>query len=287
MMDALRFAPVLVVGDVMLDYTLELAEGEHDEKRHVAASATAVGGTGANTAAALVLLGVPVVLAGTVGDDCAGRTCLSQLGDLGVDVSRVQVLPGTTGRATIVIDGERRHVYVDRGVCDSPVRDLPRTPLTYVSLPAAVDPSELHDGHVVLGIEHQMVSPSLDPLLSLAAVVVTNELGASRLQPSLTPAEVVVTRGGQGAEVRSGDRAPVEVAGSRVEVVDATGAGDAFAAGLIAALAAGAPIAAAAAFGNRMGAVAVGQRGAMLRAIPQDVAPAFDAVLGTYGEDEL
>ncbi|OZB88491.1 MAG: hypothetical protein B7X41_07870 [Microbacterium sp. 14-71-5] len=285
MMDANPSAPVLVVGDVMLDYTLELAAGEHDEKRDVAVSLTGVGGTGANTAAALVLLGVPVQLAGTVGEDCAGRTCLSQLSDLGVDTSLVQILPGPTGRATIVIDGERRIVYVDRGVCDFPVRNIPRTPVTYVSSPAAVDLSELHGRQVVLGIEHQMVTPSLEPLLSLADVVVTNELGASRLQLGQTPAAVVVTRGELGAEVRSAGRAPVPVAGIEVEVVDATGAGDAFAAGLVAALAAGAPIAAAAAFGNRMGATAVGQRGAMIRTIPRDLAEAFHAMYGTEGPD--
>ena len=284
-MNAPRSAPVLVVGDVMLDYTLELAAGEHDEKRYVAASVTAVGGTGANTAAALVLLGVPVQLAGTVGDDCAGRTCLSQLGGLGVDVSRVQVLPGPTGRATIVIDRGRRHVYVDRGVCDSPVRDLPATRLTYVSSPAAVDPSELHGRHLVLGIEHQMVSQALDPLLAAAEVVVTNEFGASRLRRLGPAAAVVETRGSGGAALHRPRRASVMVEGDPVEVVDGTGAGDAFAAGLVAALAVGAPLIEAAAFGNRMGATAVTQRGAMLRTIPQAVAAAFDKVRRESGED--
>lgn len=277
--------PVLVAGDVMLDYTIELAPGPHDEKRDVIASATAPGGTAANTAAALVLLGVPVMLAATVGDDCAGRECLSHLDALGVDTTHVAVRPGRTGRATVVVDGANRHVYVDRGVSDARLSGLPRSRYAYVSAPAAVIPSELFDATLVLGVEHQMITASLAPHLRAACIVVTNELGAASLAAFATDATVIETRGDRGAAVRRPDHPPVTVPTNRVDPVDATGAGDAFAAGLLAALVAGAGPVDAAVIGNQMGAAAAGQRGAMLRAVPSAVLATLEALRRQPGED--
>ncbi len=82
-------------------------------------------------------------------------------------------------------------------------------------------------------------------------------------------AEVVVTLGPQGAlwtdgrEVVRAPAASLDVAndGGQGGVVDATGAGDAFAAGLLAARAAGADAAEALAAGCRLGAQAVGTPG--------------------------
>lgn len=277
--------PVLVAGDVMLDYTIEIAAGEHDEKRDVVASATAPGGTAANTAAALVLLGVPVMLAATVGDDCAGRECLSHLAALGVDTTHVAVRPGPTGRATIVVDGPNRHVYVDRGVSDAPLSGLPRTRYAYVSAPATVNPSELLGATLVLGVEHQMVTASLGPHLAAAGVVVTNQLGAARLATFAPDATVVETRGDRGATVHRPGHAPVTVPTERIDAIDATGAGDAFAAGFLAALAVGAGVVDAAAIGNHMGAAAARQRGAMLRAVPAAAVAALEGLPRTSGRD--
>jgi sugar/nucleoside kinase (ribokinase family) len=75
-------------------------------------------------------------------------------------------------------------------------------------------------------------------------------------------AHVVVKRGGDGAVWASRDGVVRSVAGVRVPAIDPTGAGDAFAAGLITAWCAGADPAAALAAGAELGARAVRQVGA-------------------------
>jgi sugar/nucleoside kinase (ribokinase family) len=73
---------------------------------------------------------------------------------------------------------------------------------------------------------------------------------------------VVVKRGGDGAVWAGRDSAPRSVPGKRVPVKDPTGAGDAFAAGLLRAWCAGAGAAGALAAGAGLGAAAVGHIGA-------------------------
>jgi sugar/nucleoside kinase (ribokinase family) len=73
---------------------------------------------------------------------------------------------------------------------------------------------------------------------------------------------VVVKRGAEGAVWYGTDGAKTEVPGTPATVVDATGAGDAFAAGLLAAWLAGAGPAEALRAGARLGALAVAQVGA-------------------------
>ncbi|MGV9989871.1 ribokinase [Streptomyces sp. NPDC003374] len=75
------------------------------------------------------------------------------------------------------------------------------------------------------------------------------------------PRSVVVTLGAEGALVAS-DEGMVRVPSVRVDAVDTTGAGDAFAAALASRLGAGATPAAAAAYAARVGALAVTRRGA-------------------------
>ncbi|MDD9206066.1 PfkB family carbohydrate kinase, partial [Georgenia sp. 10Sc9-8] len=83
----------------------------------------------------------------------------------------------------------------------------------------------------------------------------------------LGPRSVVLTRGSQGAVLaeRAADgslRSPVEVSAAPADVVDTTGAGDAFIGAMAAELAAGADLAAAVRRGTEVAAVAVGRPGA-------------------------
>lgn len=107
---------VTVVGDVMLDVRCLLsgpiAPGD-DTPARITGHA---GGAGANTAAWLARLGVPVELIARVGDDDAGRTAGAELTAAGVDC-RFGVDPArATGRVIVLVgpDGERTMVS-DRG----------------------------------------------------------------------------------------------------------------------------------------------------------------------------
>ena len=67
------------------------------------------GGGGANTAAWLARLGVPVVFAGCVGDDDAGREAARSLAEAGVDAAAGGAPLGPTGACVVIVgpDGER------------------------------------------------------------------------------------------------------------------------------------------------------------------------------------
>ena len=250
------------------------------------------GGSAANTAAWLAEAGAAPVLVGRVGDDERGRGARDDLRAVGVD-ARLAADPALpTGTCVVIVgpDGERTmapDAGANDGLSDS---DLPDdlivagghlhvagyALLRAGSRPAArsaisralergttvsVDPSsaallspEFLDHAEGAGLllpnadEARMLSGESDP-----------ELGARALASRFD--EVVVTLGAQGALWTDGrtsvhaDAIPVEAA------VDSTGAGDAFAAGLLAARLDGAAPAEALAAGVRLAAEAVARPG--------------------------
>lgn len=102
-----------------------------------------------------------------------------------------------------------------------------------------------------------------------ADLLLANRDEAAILSPA--PVSTVVKLGADGALWTSSGGATVRVPADLVPVVDPTGAGDAFAAGLLAAWITGADPAAALRAGTRLGAAAVGKLGA--RPLPQSSPP--------------
>lgn len=80
--------PVLLVGDANADVIVQLPP-EPGNRQPVTPPEVRLGGTVANTAAALAALGAPVQFAGALGDDGYGRFAAQQLAARGVDVSHV------------------------------------------------------------------------------------------------------------------------------------------------------------------------------------------------------
>jgi fructokinase len=112
----------------------------------------------------------------------------------------------------------------------------------------------------------------------LRAVGVAGETPAALAADLLDrgPHTVFLTRGAGGAYARAGPSAPwgparVDHSGFDAETVDATGAGDAFTAGVVAALSDGEPLSEAVAFANAVAALATTATGAM-RALPDRAA---------------
>jgi sugar/nucleoside kinase (ribokinase family) len=275
---------VAVLGDVMADVVAAasgpLARGS-DTPARVRFSG---GGQGANVAAWLGALGAPVAFVGRVGDDVAGREAVAALAALGVDV-RVAIDPvRPTGCCVVVVepDGERT-MLPDPGANDAPA-ELPPGLLGAGDHLHVAGYALLREGSrpgALAALEMARAAgatTSLDP--SSAALLDRGSFGGLRLDllranldelRALTggddPAglctlarEVVVTLGAGGAVWTDGAREE-RVAAEPAEVVDTTGAGDAFVAGLLAARARGAAPREALAAGCRAAARAVAQVG--------------------------
>ena len=203
------------------------------------------GGKGANQAIAAARAGASVVMVGSVGDDEGGSAYLARLSAHGIDVSQVVVHPEEpTGTAIVVVsaDGENSIVVVPGANATVTWPHLDLSPgdvlLAQLEVPletvaTGVRAAAFAGARVVLNVAPYADLP--DDVIDLADPVVANEHEASQLVRS--PHSLVVTRGGDGAAWGS-VRVPAESVPDD-EVVDTTGAGDAFCGALAAALAAG------------------------------------------------
>ncbi|MGB8858290.1 MAG: PfkB family carbohydrate kinase [Ilumatobacteraceae bacterium] len=258
------------VGDLVEDVVVHL-----HEKVHVASdtSATVIrrrGGSAANVVAAACRAGGAARFIGQVGDDATGRGLTDELAAAGADV--VVRRAGRTATIIVLVDaaGERT-MLSDRATCvdlSNPepawLDGLHTLHIPYYSLvgePLATTTATLATWAARRGInvsidtssaailQHVGPAAALDQIRSLRpSVVLANELEAATLGPALHPdhlggALVVVKQGADPAIVLRHGQAPVSVAAEAVTGVrDTTGAGDAFAAGLLLSLAGGADV---------------------------------------------
>jgi sugar/nucleoside kinase (ribokinase family) len=256
---------VVVLGDVMLDVVTRLSGPVAPGSDSPARIAFEGGGQAANTAAWLALAGAPVVLVARVGEDVPGRTAVGELGALGVD-TRVSIddeRPTGTCVVLVAADGERT-MFPDAGANEALAQgDLSDDLLVAGDHLHVAGYALLRDGSraaALSAIERAhaagmsvSVDPSSAALLSAGVermgngvgLLLPNELEATTLTGLDDPAaaaraltesfaEVVVTLGEAGALWTDGVEL-VRVDAERAELVDSTGAGDAFAAGLLAA----------------------------------------------------
>ncbi|GAA4550652.1 ribokinase [Amycolatopsis samaneae] len=277
-------ADVLIVGPANVDLVVPV-ERRPAGGETVLGGDTAVfpGGKGANTAVAAGRLGADVALLGAVGDDSYGTLLLDSLRAAGVSTELVRTTDRPTGIAYITVtpDGENA-ILVSPGA-NSSLRpedvdtvldgvkvlvvslELPVPTVEYVVAAAAakgvrvllnlspvaeVSPATLAALDVLLVNEHE------------AAWLLDTEPGADprRLLES-GPRAAVVTLGAAGVVVVEGDGV-TEVSSPKVEPVDTTGAGDAFAGALAASLAAGAGLVDAARRAVGVAAISVTRHGA-------------------------
>jgi sugar/nucleoside kinase (ribokinase family) len=256
--------PIVVIGDVMVDVVVRLSGPIAAGSDTPAEIVQRGGGAAANVAAWLARSGAAAILVGRVGDDARGRAVMTALRDEGVDV-RVAVDPQRpTGTCVVLVapDGERS-MLPDRGANAA----LAPTPLTadaahvHVAGYALLDPGARPAALAALAAAREAGIPtSVDPASAapLAAargaflgwidgvdLLLPNADEATVLTGAADPVEaarvlsesareVVVTLGGAGALWTDGT-ALVRVPAVPTDVVDTTGAGDAFTAGLLAA----------------------------------------------------
>jgi sugar/nucleoside kinase (ribokinase family) len=252
-------APTFVaVGDLMVDVT---AAG----RGHSARIEIAAGGSAANAAVWAAEAGAGALVVGRVGDDLAGRALRSALEERGVRAELSVDAEAPTG-TFLVVDGEIR---ADRG---ANARFAPEHLPTPLAADAVLVSGYVPRETVEAALERAesdwvALAPGfLDRPPSSADCVLVDEEEGQRLTGldaegaaralGRTFKLACVTRGAAGA-IAVLDGRLEEAAAPETEAVRAVGAGDAFAAGLLVALARGADLGEALAAGCTFGANAV------------------------------
>lgn len=221
----------LAVGDVMFDVRLpDTVVGT----RHHGEIASGAAGSAVNAARAAVRLGASAAVVGAVGDDMIGKVIVLELEAAGIEPHLERIVTSTTG--TVVYG--RETVIADRGANALFVpRDLPQARVTLVSgyLTAEARGAALELAGGLRAVDLQDViedAPGAD-------VVIGPNIDLALLGPRHRVACSTLAEKGAIA-VRGDERAGAEP--PRILDASPIGAGDAFAAGFLLALADGQPL---------------------------------------------
>ena len=287
-------AEVFVVGSINQDFVLKVERRpKPGETVTDAVLSTHNGGKGANQAAAAALLGGSVALLGRVGDDGFGGPLVRALGKKGVDTALIEEAhDSSTGTAFITVteDGENsitvapganrrltpEDVDAARGAIAGAAVLVAQMEVPRECVARAVEVAGGVGTRAVLNLAPPFNVPravleGLDPLvvneheaaflLGSAVEGVDGALSAAPKLLALGPRSAVITVGEAGAVLAGGGSAE-HLPAPGVDVVDTTGAGDAFVGALAARLANDTPLEDAVAYAVRAGAAAVTREGA-------------------------
>jgi len=282
---------VFVVGSINQDFVLKVEHRpEPGETVTGAELALFPGGKGANQAVAAARLGAAVAMLGRVGEDAFGTDLVTNLRENSVDTRWVEAIsdaPTASAFITVTPDGENA-IVVSPGAnrsfgpedIEAASEDLKEARVLVAQLEVEVDAVETAahivteaGGRFLLNLAPPSEVP--DALLCLSGPLVVNEheaaflLGEHAQDPEETarklldlgPSSIVVTLGAAGAILSAGEshqRFPAP----EVEVVDTTGAGDAFVGALAARIARSASLEEAVPYAVLAGAIAVTREGA-------------------------
>lgn len=232
------------------------------------------GGKGANVAVAAARLGASVALLGAVGSDANGDLLLDSLRSSGVATDRVRRAQRPTGTAYITVDddGENSIIVSPGANMDLNESDVDLTGASVLACSLEVPVPVV--AHAIRTAVREGVRAvlNLSPVTDFDAFdgldpLVVNEHEAQSLggDPAkllaLGPRSVVITKGGNGALLAT-PAGIEEIPAPQVDVVDTTGAGDAFIGALAASLAGGADLSTAVRLAVRVASKSVTARGA-------------------------
>lgn len=252
------------------------------------------GGAAAIAGLTLARLGVSPRIVGCVGDDRFGRFLLEELEDAGLSVADVRVLEGSDSGVSIAFEAPGRDrsfvtslgslarfdrtlvpddalgarivfvggYFLSPGVRGAPTHDILReargrgaTTMLDTGWDPQGWPSETRAEINSLLPEVDVFLPNADEAIGLAGLA--DPRAAAEAIAAGSGGQVVVKLGADGCMAVDGDDGVHEVAAPRVRASDATGAGDAFDAGLIAALLEGQTFPEALWFATRVGSTVV------------------------------
>ena len=282
--DAERPGRVLVVGSLNIDHVVEAdafpRPGETVPGRAVR---SAVGGKGGNQAVAAARVGADVALIARTGDDAGAAMVRAALLAAGVDTGGVTTAAEPTGTAWITVAEQDNTIVVVAGANGSWPRAWPDeharaalvaadVVLLQLEVPTGIVEAAAASarGRVVLNAAPAAALP--DTLVARCAVLVVNEheqavvagtADVDRAHAALLArgaGAVITTLGARGAVVTDG-RTTERIPSPATDVVDTTGAGDAFVGVLCARLAAGEDLVAATRWAVAAGSLSVRRRG--------------------------
>jgi sugar/nucleoside kinase (ribokinase family) len=290
---------IIVVGDIVTDVVTIVSEPLHIGSDTPASITMTAGGAGANTAAWLAALGVEVTLCGVVGDDEPGDIRLAELEVRGVTCAIRRDPEARTGSIVVLADHEERTMITDRGANRGLTPDDVEAAFAsasqavhlhlsgYPLLDEASRPAAMHALALAAerGLTTSVDAASAEPLrragaerflewVRAADMLFVNTDEAIALVGAGEPETLVralakhcgvavLKLGAAGAMAYAlGSGAVDTVAAAETTALDATGAGDAFAAGYLAAAIAGGSRAEALTVAAEMGAQAVHAIGA-------------------------
>jgi len=287
-------ADVFVMGSINQDFVLKVERRPRPgETVTDAVLSTHNGGKGANQAAAAALLGASVAFLGRVGDDGFGGPLVRALEEKGVETALIEKAPGSsTGTAFITVTGDGENaitvapganrrltpedVDAARGAIGGAAVLVAQMEVPRETVARAVEVAGEVGTRVILNLAPPFEIPRA--VLEGLGVLVVNEheaafllgegvegvegaLAAAPKLVSLGPASAVVTVGADGAVFAEG-RDAGHVPAPEAEVVDTTGAGDAFVGALAVRISRGDSLREAVAYAARAGAAAVTREGA-------------------------
>lgn len=232
------------------------------------------GGKGLNQAVAAARSGASCAFVGALGHDPAGDRLAQVMSDDGIDASGVMLVDAPTGRAMILVDdaGENSIVVIPGANALVTAGALPPAAvvLAQLEVPVPVVAAALQQARAsgaTTVLNPAPAAPLPPELLASVDVVVPNEhereiLGGAEALLTAGCGAVVTTLGGDGVELVTVD-GTTHLPPFPVDVVDTTGAGDAFCGSLSARLALGDDLATAATWASAAGALATTIAGAV------------------------
>jgi ribokinase len=241
---------VIVVGSLNIDVGVVVARlpAPGETVLATAPPSRTPGGKGLNQAIAAARQGARTTLVGAVGDDDDGRLLLDLLRAEGVDAESVALAAGQpTGMAFITVDADGDNTIVvvagANATLAAPSRPLDVGPgdvvLAQLEVPIPTVTTVLRHAHergATTILNASPAEPLPADLLAAVDVLVVNEREAATT--GLGPRTTIVTLGDRGARLHrhAPQEEPEPIPTIDVDAIDSTGAGDAFAGTLAAAL---------------------------------------------------
>ena len=256
----------LCIGDLMVDVMVMVESEVHATGDTQASISTTGGGAAANVATWLTYLGNQSYICARVGDDTNGDFLLNDLDTYSVGHGQIRIAGEKSGMVVVLVDekGERT-MFPDSGantgLCRSDLPDLENFDAVYLSGYSLINPKSRANVTAIFDeFKVRNIPVVLDPgtvgalravppnlireWITKADILLLNEEEACFIAQEFTVTRaleklaqlspvVVVKRGGDGLIAIAHGSQITEVAALTSEVIDTTGAGDAFAAGFI------------------------------------------------------
>lgn len=235
------------------------------------------GGKGANQAVSAARLGAEVAFVARLGKDVEGDEALHHYQNEGINTDFISRDDSeSSGAALIMVDTNGENIIAvapganskltpnDIEMAEIAIKDadcvLLQLEIPLESVDAGIKLANKHNVQVILNPAPAVKLPS--SMLKMVDVLTPNEPEATILSDNLEilAKNVVITKGAIGALIAGKNE--LNIPGYKVDVIDTTGAGDAFNGGLAFALASGIELKSAVAYANAVGALATTKAGA-------------------------